>query len=327
VDLVHYIVPVCLLTLPLLHCMTFIIYRTLTPSKEPTGPPVPIELVPTTMKPVAWYPPPKPPGWGSTPSKPSPSYNPPYPKPPSWDSGGKPSYKPPSPKPPSWGSTPGKPSYKPPYPKPPDWGPTPNKPPSATDDWTPYPPGPGMDDDMSPYDDWPWGPVFPGKSSKTKAAKMKGSSWGTGKGGKSGSGCVHVSKAGKSWWQPSSWNGYDDDGGKDDDGGNYDDKFDDDNSRDDDRNAWNWNMRSKGSSKSSNGMAWKSTDDGPWNDDNPCVGYNDDRVWGKAGKGSSGPGYSILMDFQGTVAKSSSERIRWYGAGLSFGLLCFSMLL
>ena len=323
--------------------MTFIIHRTLTPSKEPTGPPVPIALVPSTMKPVPWYPPPDPPGpgWGSTPSEPSPSYKPPYPKPPSWDSGGKPSYKPPSPKPPSWGSTPSKPSYKPPYPKPPNWGPTPNKPPSATDDWTPYPPGPGMDDDRPPpstdYDDWPWGPIFPGKSSKTKAAKwMKGSSWGTGKGGKSGSGCVHVSKAGKSWWQPSSWNGYDDYGGKDDDGGNYDDKFDDDNSRnsrDDDRNAWNWNMRSKGSStsrtssKSSNGMAWKSTDDGSWNDDNPCVGYNDDKVWGKAGKGSSGPGYSILMDFQGTVAKSSSERIRGYGVGLSFVLLCLSVLL
>lgn len=298
--------------------MTFIIYRTLTPSKEPTGPPVPFNLVPSTMKPVPYYPQPKPPGWGSTPSKPSPSYKPPYPKPPSWGSGGKPSYKPPSP-------------------KPPNWGPTPNKPPSATDDWKPYPPGPGMDDDVPPpstdYDDWPWGPIFPGKSSKTKAAKwMNGSSWGTGKGGKSGSGCVHVSKAGKSWWQPSSWGGYDDYGGKDDD------KFDDDNSRksrDDDRNAWNWNIKSKGSStsrnsnKSSDGMAWKSTDDGSWNwnDDNPCVGWNDDKIWGKAGKGSSGPGYSILMDFQGTVAKSSSERIRGYGAGLSFALLCLLMLL
>ena len=212
----------------------------------------------------------------------------------------KPTFRPPYPpqsKPPSWGSTPDPPYPKPnPQPKPPSWGSTTDKPytkPPVTD-WVPYPPG--VDDDQLPpaTDDWPWGPIFPGKASKkSKASKWMKGSWGTGsKGGKNG--CIHLSKAGKSWWQPSSWGGGDD--------------------------VYAWNGSSKGSSDMYDDVIYRN---------NPCVGNDDDQVGGKSGKGShSSTGYSSIKDFQSMVLKNSSERIRPHRVGLSLVLLyCLSTLL
>jgi len=158
---------------------TFYYQRTVTPTQEPSGPPVPYNFVPTTMKPTfrrpsnPGQPQPKPPSWGSTPDKPNPpsSSDTDDWSPPSW--GGKP-----QPKPPNWGSTPGKPN-----------------PPSSSsdiDDYIiPYPPSPGMDDDKPPPATDDWRPIFPGKSSKTKSSKWKQGSWEAGaKGSKSG--CIHI---------------------------------------------------------------------------------------------------------------------------------------
>jgi hypothetical protein len=62
----------------------------------------------------------------------------------------------------------------------------------------------------------------------------------------------------------------------------------------------------------------------------PCVGYVGDQLWGKSGKGSN-YGYSSIMDFQSSVLKNSSERIRPHRIGLSLVLLyylnkCFVMV-
>jgi hypothetical protein len=61
-------------------------------------------------------------------------------------------------------------------------------------------------------------------------------------------------------------------------------------------------------------------------DDTPCVGYDDDLVWGKSGKGSN-PGYSNIYDFQSTVLKNSSDRIRSHRIGLSLVLLYYLSML
>lgn len=145
---------------------TFYFHRTVTPTQEPTGPPVPYALTPTTFKPTyrkPWNPgwPTKPPSWDSGWPKPKP--------PPSWDSGW------PKP-PPSWDSTPGKPSTSSS-----SWS-------SDTDDWIIYPPS---EDKPPPAKDDDWQPIFPGKSSKTKSSKWLQGSWVAGaKGSKSG--CIHI---------------------------------------------------------------------------------------------------------------------------------------
>ena len=138
-----------------LHLHLFLYFhRTISPTQEPTSPPIPSQLLPTTMKPT-WGKPPWNPGW-------------PHSKPPSWDSGWPPSK-------PSWNH--GKPSFSYSWDVD-DW----------VDDWI-YPehkPPPEMKDDD---DDDDWRPIFPGKSSKTKSSK-----WGKGsKSSKSSkSGCVYI---------------------------------------------------------------------------------------------------------------------------------------